>query len=369
MPSSQIEILHVIGSFVAGGAERFVVSLVRELKKSGLSVAVLALSAKTDEVGIAMCASLKLEGIPYYIGPTKKVRFLSAFWYIKKLFDTKPKLVHLHTSNTELAHYIGMKIYRKKHFLFRTVHFTRIPTNRWYKFAMLNNNVDLSIMCSHAVESTFSKVIKGKFITVQNGVEFNWPIQSNELRNEYKKKLGLSVDIYHVLNTGRQSGETLVDGQKAHDILISAWRKAHLADHGCQLNLIGDGNLSVQLMELAKGDKSIVFHGIKSNIHEWLLAADCFVMPSRSEGLPIAGIEAIGTGLPCVFTDIEPLKELDPSVVLWVPVGDVEQLSRKLIEMKEANLDDDVSTASKIRNRFGIKKVAKIYGDNYNSYM
>ncbi len=367
MHISKVEVIHIIGSFVAGGAERFVVDLVRAMKRQGLSVGILALSSKKDRVGNVLCDLLREEGIYFSYGTTERVRFNSIFWYIKELYRLKPKIVHLHTPNTELAHLIGMKFYKKKHLLFRTIHCTRIPSNRWYRLAILNIDANLSIMCSYTAENIFSKLIKGDSITVQNGVDFNWPIQTKKLRDDYKKKLGLTSGLYHFLNIGRQAGESLKDNQKAHDTLINAWIKGHLVDQNCQLNLIGDGNLSGQLKELAKNDKSIVFHGIKDNAHEWLLAADCYVMPSRSEGLPIAGIEAAGTGLPCIFTDIGPLKELNPHVVLWVSVDDVEQLSKRLIEIMEAAINIDSSKVVEIRNRFGINDVAKIYGQIYQS--
>lgn len=45
------------------------------------------------------------------------------------------------------------------------------------------------------------------------------------------------------------------------------------------------------------------FLGVKANVEDYLFAADCYVMPSLYEGLPVAGVEAECTGIPCVFSE------------------------------------------------------------------
>ena len=61
-------------------------------------------------------------------------------------------------------------------------------------------------------------------------------------------------------------------------------------------------------------------------------------MPSRFEGLPIAAIEAVGSGLPCIFTEIPSLRELAPPVALWCKVNDVESLAAQLTTMVRQQL-------------------------------
>ncbi len=363
----QVEVLHVIGSFIAGGAECFVVNLIRALKKEGLSVGVLALSSIKDKVGRGMLKSLEMEGIPYFIGPTDRVRYRSAIWYTKKLFEICPSIVHLHTANTELAHYLGTKVYRKRHLLVRTLHSTNVLPNKWYWKAIHENKVNLSIACSRAVKNTFELEVNGNIQIIQNGVEFSWPVQTKSLRDYYKKKLGMDLEKYHFLNIGRQSGVSLEVAPKAHDVLIKAWKRGRLSSLGSELHLIGDGNLSNDLKELAKGDVGIYFHGVKDNIPEWLLAADCYVMPSRHEGLPIAGIEAVGTGLPSIFSNIKPLRELEAPVVSWVPVNCVEVLSDRLSDAVGSKDDRVVGYTSDIRTKFGLLRAVTLYKNVYSS--
>lgn len=352
---------------MAGGAELFVVKLLRQLKQRGLSVGVLSLSSKTDSVGLQMRQLLENSEIPYFVGPTERVHAMSAFWYTMMLRRIKPNIVHMHTVNTELAHYIGTKFYRHQHRIVRTIHSIRAHPNRWYRRAFKKNHANISIACSASVKKQYERDIKHNLITIQNGVDFDWPIKTKRLKDQYLIKLNLDKESCHVINIGRQAGVALEIAPKAHDVLIKAWLHGELGRKKNLLHLIGDGNLSDELKRLASCDPSIIFHGIQNNIHEWLLAADIFVMPSRYEGLPIAGIEALGTGLPSIFSDIQPLKELKTSYTKWVGVDDVRALSMELINATGTNRPIKQSEIQQIRNRFGMNKTADQYNECYNS--
>ena len=60
--------------------------------------------------------------------------------------------------------------------------------------------------------------------------------------------------------------------------------------------------------------------------------ADLFVLPSRSEGLPRAMIEAMARGLPCIGTRVGGVPELLLAEDL-VAAGDAEALASKIIEV------------------------------------
>ena len=49
--------------------------------------------------------------------------------------------------------------------------------------------------------------------------------------------------------------------------------------------------------------KMCYFLGRRTNVPDLLQVMDCFVLPSRFEGLAIVGIEAQAAGIPCVFSD------------------------------------------------------------------
>ena len=57
-------------------------------------------------------------------------------------------------------------------------------------------------------------------------------------------------------------------------------------------------------------EDSVQFLGIRKDVPDLMQAMDCFVLPSRFEGLGIVGIEAQASGLPCIVSDRVPC-ELD----------------------------------------------------------
>ena len=79
------------------------------------------------------------------------------------------------------------------------------------------------------------------------------------------------------------------------------------------LVVIGDGPACLELKALAVDlgvAERCVFLGYRSNAQSFLPQFDIYVMPSRSEGLPLALLEAAGNGLPVLCSDIEVFKEI-----------------------------------------------------------
>ena len=66
----------------------------------------------------------------------------------------------------------------------------------------------------------------------------------------------------------------------------------------------------------------IRFLGIRADVGELYQAMDVFVMPSLFEGLPVVGVEAQFSGLPCIFSDKVP-EEFDyTDKVKFIPFYD-----------------------------------------------
>lgn len=104
-----------------------------------------------------------------------------------------------------------------------------------------------------------------------------------------------------------------------------------------ELAIVGGGDLieaTRALAQEAEHADRILLPGFQDAPH-WLEWADCFVLPSRFEGLSNALLEAMSHGLPCIANDIPPNREaLDNGLVgVLVPVGDVEALSQAMATM------------------------------------
>jgi glycosyltransferase involved in cell wall biosynthesis len=125
---------------------------------------------------------------------------------------------------------------------------------------------------------------------------------------------------------------------KGHDVLLRAMRKCVAGGIDLQLTVVGNGRIRPQLETLA-GSLGIgsrceflgqLEHG--PAVLAELDKADLFVLPSRTEGLPRALIEAMARGLPCISTEVGGIPELLPSEDL-VPPGNVRALAAKIREV------------------------------------
>ena len=93
--------------------------------------------------------------------------------------------------------------------------------------------------------------------------------------------------------------------EKNHAFLLKAF--SHLAAEraDARLLLVGDGSLRPEIESAAASlglSGRVVFTGRRADTAALYQAMDVFVMPSLFEGLPVVGMEAQASGLPCVFS-------------------------------------------------------------------
>ena len=361
---TRLVVAHVIGAFVSGGAERLATSIARQLQ-GRFDMAVWALSSRTDVVGRSMADELRQTGVSVEVGPSIRVGARSITWYARMLRAHRPSIVHLHTPNTESVHFLASYLGHNWQHLFRTVHNVEIPTGLLVRQAYRFNAATLSIGCGEAALRAHASLMRGPSMLIMNGVDFGPLATSSATRDCARAALQLEPQGVHIVNVGRMSGTTPDTAQKAHDVLLAAWQMSGVGSRGAVLHLLGDGSLRPMLEETVAGDRSIRFHGVRSDVSSWLLAADGFVMPSRFEGLPLAGVEAIGAGLPCIFSDIAPLRELDPPAARWIPVGDVASLAAALARLEALVAPSDQAVAE-FRARFSLERVVRQYAEVYD---
>jgi glycosyltransferase involved in cell wall biosynthesis len=98
-----------------------------------------------------------------------------------------------------------------------------------------------------------------------------------------------------------------------------------------RLYLVGDGPergaLEAQRDALSLGER-VTFLGARGDVTELLMAADAFVMSSKSEGLPMVLLEAMAAGIPCVATAVGGIPKLfGEDRGLLVPAQDPQALA------------------------------------------
>lgn len=113
------------------------------------------------------------------------------------------------------------------------------------------------------------------------------------------------------------------------------------------LLLIGEGpdeEIIKQRVEELKLNNNVVFLGRRNDVPKLFQAMDCFVLPSRFEGLPIVGIEAQAAGLPCIFSDAITLETAIISNTVFIPLNNINDWVIKLFEFYNSKNERDVKT-------------------------
>lgn len=99
--------------------------------------------------------------------------------------------------------------------------------------------------------------------------------------------------------------------RKQPELVIAAIEK--LRDKDVRLEVLGDGPLREMLSGLVESSSlhgRVSLHGQVSDPYPILATADAFVLPSRSEGVSRAALEALYLGVPCVLRDVDGNSEL-----------------------------------------------------------
>lgn len=129
-----------------------------------------------------------------------------------------------------------------------------------------------------------------------------------------------------------------------------------------KLLLIGEGNQKSYLKELAKKldviDR-VLFCGFQVNPIPYMKMLDIFILPSRSEGFPLALIEAAYLKKPCILSNIPILESIIPlSCVSFFQLDDINDLVNKILSI-------DISKGNLLYNFYKENLTLDIMVNNY----
>jgi len=151
-------------------------------------------------------------------------------------------------------------------------------------------------------------------------------------KDKYKKYSHKNTDksATNIISVGR-----LVE-EKNHSMLINAFAKVHEKYPETTLTIVGDGvlkeSLQNQISSLEMQDKVLLL-GFREDIPALLQNSDVFILPSKSEGLGIALIEAMSMGMLVIGTDVGGIPEVigtNKSMGWLVPNDNVGSMSRAI---------------------------------------
>jgi L-malate glycosyltransferase len=161
---------------------------------------------------------------------------------------------------------------------------------------------------------------------------------------------------------------------KGHRHLLDAFARLAPDHPDLRLDLVGDGPLRDELEQQASSlgiASRLTLHGslTKLAVADLMRRSDVLVLPSLSENMPLALVEALATGLPCVATDVGGVSEIvDGSSGVLVPSADAPALAEAISDVL-SRLDDfdPERLARAAERRYGLEVVgtrwAALYRD------
>lgn len=217
--------------------------------------------------------------------------------------------------------------------------------------------------CSElAAKFLFPKSIidSGKYSVLPNGIELNKYDFNVAVRDEIRKKLDIEGKFV-VGHVGRFSD------QKNHIFLLDIFQKVYEKDKNAVLLLFGVGELmeSIKKKAVQLGiESAVIFYGSTNEMYKMWQAMDVFVMPSLHEGLPVTGIEAQASGLPCIFADTI-TKEVDVTgKAVFLSLQDSSEIwASHVLRQKETARKSGVQTLK--RAKYDIQQTADTVSDLY----
>lgn len=199
------------------------------------------------------------------------------------------KRVIVHSHNTDLRQGFGRKI---KLFLHKLC--VKLFESSGYEYWACSKDAAMFQFPKHAKNEEYT--------FIPNGIDIDRFSFDGDVRAQLREQLGLNSNFV-IGNIGR-----LCD-QKNQLFLVDLFSKLLKVRDDAYLILVGEGEFYPQIYkrirELGISEK-VNLYGVSNEVEKLLWAMDCFIFPSKFEGLGIVAIEAQAAGLSVICSERVP---------------------------------------------------------------
>jgi glycosyltransferase involved in cell wall biosynthesis len=368
-----IRVLQVFAGFMAGGADRMGVHLMRNLDRKRFEVGAISLYGP---VGSHFEQDLARGNVPvWYLGKRggPDPRMLPRIATIIRRF--RPHVIHTHLY--VLRYTLPLASYRRAPARVHTVHnladkevdhslvglwIHRLAFRHGVLPVSIGQEVTASIVRTHGIDN---------FPTIPYGIpvqEYRTPSISREA---WRKHEGFAPEDVLFVCVAR------FFPQKNHLLLLESFARGPASDSHAYLLLVGGGPLELEVKKRAEAldlRNKTRFLGVRTDIPEILNAADAFVLSSDWEGNPLSVMEAMAAGKAVICTAVGGVPELveDGECGLLVPQRDEKALAKAMkyiLEDSGARTFMGRASAKKAMKHFDVKVMTEAYEDLYRTIL
>ena len=356
--NNNIHVAQVIDSLGEGGAERLLLTFSEAAKRRGITVTIISLTddTKPGKSGF-ISAQMNLLGVKVITIDSHKLYnplplFKLIYIFLRERFD----VVQAHLSHGIIL--AGMAGWMTRTPVVATLH---NPSPRQMGHFQIREAVwafVLKYMVKRVVvvgriiwEAYKSRISTGKMDLVLNAVGGGASLSRAECR-DVRMELTGSENSKIIFCVGR-----LIDGKGLYE-LLSAFSTIYAKYSDLFLVIVGDGDLRERLVletERLHVSDRVKFLGFRNDVRRILGAGDIYVSASYSEGMSVALLEAMASGLPIIATAVgEAPYLLGENRGILIPPGSVSAISNGFTRLLE---DPDYM----LRMRDSVREYARIH--------
>jgi glycosyltransferase involved in cell wall biosynthesis len=319
------KVLHVITDTNIGGAGRYLLNLLSAWDENRYSVTVAC------PAGGELEKRLKSLGVKVYPlkGGEKSFRISHVAQILGIIAREKVDLIHTHASlSGRIAGKLsGCRVVMTRHWMGKKSEMGFL--RRWINRIIYRLLTDRVIAVSRAVKVSLIEIGVPAWLikTVYNGINIpNIFENCGKLRMELNTPEG--VPLLGMI-------ARLVP-EKGHEYAIKAMPEILRRFPDARLVLVGDGPSRTYLEDLCErvGVKErVIFLGFRKDVEKIAIDFDVILMPSLSEGLPLALLESMALGKPVVASEVGGIPEVIKDGIngVLVPPGDAGALAEKVV--------------------------------------
>jgi len=277
------------------------------------------------------------------------------FALVRLLKKERPEILHCHRHKPTVYGAIAARlagvphVISHVHGLNRTRSLGRKITNRFI-FGAVDKVIAVSDGVNKDVLRTNTAIPPGKVVTVHNGIDVDRIAAVSAGRDEVRERLGLKKDAV-VFGTVGRLAQT-----KGQVYLLEAFSVTLKNLPGSVLLIAGDGPLMGELARKAEDlgiTPSVRFLGHRQDVLEIMRAFDVFVFPSLAEGLPLALLEAMASGVIVVASNVGGIPDVLGNGLYGrlVPPRDAASLAAAMADAALLSAEEKRKTAEAARLR------------------